>query len=83
MTGGSSGKTSSTSDGDDCTSMPGAVQTPGKSWTPALLVVLLTSQNMEYKFVELLSCRFMASSEEVVRAQVGGCVGSIPALQDC
>jgi hypothetical protein len=32
------------------------------------------AQNMEYKFVELLSCRFMASSEEVVRAQVGGWV---------
>lgn len=29
------------------------------------------AQNMEYKFVELLSCRFFASSEEVVRAQVG------------
>ncbi|GAX76205.1 hypothetical protein CEUSTIGMA_g3649.t1 [Chlamydomonas eustigma] len=27
-------------------------------------------QNMEYKFVELLSCRFMASPEDVVRQQV-------------
>ncbi|KAJ9523723.1 hypothetical protein QJQ45_020146 [Haematococcus lacustris] len=27
-------------------------------------------QNMEYKFVELLSCRYVASSEEMVRAQV-------------
>lgn len=27
-------------------------------------------QNMEYKFVELLSCRFAASSEDVVRQQV-------------
>lgn len=29
-------------------------------------------QNMEYKFVELLSCRFFASPEDMVRAQVGG-----------
>ena len=27
-------------------------------------------QNMEYKFVELLSCRFQASSEEHVKQQV-------------
>ena len=27
-------------------------------------------QNMEYKFVELLSCRFQASPEDVVRQQV-------------
>lgn len=27
---------------------------------------------MEYKFVELLSCRFLASKEDVVRQQVRG-----------
>mmetsp|Transcript_70276 Transcript_70276/g.219428 ORF Transcript_70276/g.219428 Transcript_70276/m.219428 type:complete len:104 (-) Transcript_70276:180-491(-) len=27
-------------------------------------------QNMEYKFVELLSCNFVASSEEVVRQHI-------------
>ena len=27
-------------------------------------------QNMEYKFVELLSCDFVASPEEVVRQQI-------------
>jgi hypothetical protein len=27
-------------------------------------------QNMEYKFIELLSCEFTASSEEVIRQQI-------------
>ena len=35
------------------------------------------SQNMEYKFVELLSCAFVAADEELVRAQVG--VAGLPA----
>ena len=31
---------------------------------------LCLSQNMEYKFVELMSCRFQASSEEYIKQQV-------------
>lgn len=31
----------------------------------------MCTQNMEYKFLELLSCAFVASPEDMVRAQVG------------
>jgi hypothetical protein len=30
----------------------------------------VSAQNMEYKFVELLSCQFQACSEELVRQQI-------------
>lgn len=35
-----------------------------------LLYIPWRVQNMEYKFVELLTCRFQASSEEHVRQQL-------------
>ena len=35
------------------------------------VTLYVTPQNMEYKFVELLSCKFTASPEDVVRQQVG------------
>lgn len=33
-------------------------------------VWLFLAQNMEYKFIELLSCDFLQSSEEVIRQQM-------------
>ena len=38
--------------------------------THGLYLLLRLVQNMEYKFVELLSCQFQASSEEHVKQQV-------------
>lgn len=36
----------------------------------ARLCCVLTTQNMEYKFIELLSCDFLQSSEELIRQQM-------------
>lgn len=34
------------------------------------LMLAFSTQNMEYKFIELLSCEFHQSSEEVIRQQM-------------